>query len=31
VLTQTGPTTFSGTIQEDTFSFCSIDYVYSPL
>jgi hypothetical protein len=31
VLTQTGPATFSGTIQEDTFSFCSIDYVYSSL
>jgi hypothetical protein len=31
VLTQTGPATFSGTIQEDTFSFCSINYVYSPL
>jgi hypothetical protein len=31
VLTQTGPATFSGTIQEDTFSFCSINYVYSSL
>jgi hypothetical protein len=30
-LTQTGPTTFSGTIQEDTFSFCLINYKYSPV
>ena len=29
VLTQTDPATFGGTIQEDTFSFCSINYVYS--
>jgi hypothetical protein len=31
VLTQTGPASFSGVIQEDTFSGCSIDYVYSQL